>query len=158
MKRILLIPLALACLIAFVAVAQQPPVGQYRAIGSSYTATALDTVHSTFSKAAGVASAKWFGPETVYAAKQNGDWATSESMPTGYFLYSKKPFNFKATFPNGGTTGAAEVYVDTMSVTAGVGPTGLGFKWKFPCVYHLKTPITIMWATPVDTVMIVPLY
>jgi len=160
MKRLLLIPLAVICLLAFMATAQQPPVEQYSTMGNVYTATALDTIHSTFARSDSVAVAKWYGPRSVLFAKSNGDWSSRLSMPIGYYIYANEPFTFKALYVGGDSTGIVQVLVDTMSVTAGVGGAGSGFKWLFPCTFHLKSPISQLRVTPAgsDSVMIVPLY
>jgi len=167
MKRILFIAMAV-CLIALGSMAQQPPT-EYDAIGSIYSFAALDTVHSSFTKASGVAAAKWFGPRIIQVPKlfdiadpssRNGDWATIKAMPSGWFLYANEPFTLKALYVNGDSTGIAAVSVDTMSVTAIQAASSTGFRDAFPCRYHLKAAVTQLRVNTAsgDTVLGVPLY
>ena len=157
--------LILVFLMAGHALAQQPPVDQYMAVGKTFTITALDTLHSSFSKASGVAAAKWAGPRSVLIPRylmgdpsySSGDWASVKAMPSGWFLYAKSPFRFKALFPAGDSTGVATVQIDTVITTA---PHGVAGRQLFQCFYHLKAPISQLRVVPTtsDTVRAVPLY
>jgi len=152
--------LALVCILALAAVAQQPPVEQYTTMGNVYTAVALDTLHSSITKSASVATAKWYGKRAISYIGYNGEPAQRSSLPIGYYMYANEPFTFKALYSAGDSTGVATVAVDTMTVTAGVGGGGSGFKWIYPCTFHLKAPISQLRIAPAgsDSVMVVPLY
>ena len=79
--------LVLVALMAVGASAQQPPVIDTIANGKTYIVTAArDTIHSTATRAAGVAAVKWRGPITYYTARSSGVWSSRVSLPTQWHI------------------------------------------------------------------------
>jgi hypothetical protein len=75
-------------------------------------------------------------------------------MPNRYFLYARKPFYFKAIFPNGDSTGVYSTNVDTTIIN----PKFLA-QVVYPCTYTLNQPIAQLRldSTASDTLYVVPL-
>jgi len=155
--RFLILALALVAVLAFAAVAQQPPTTDAVANGKVYQAVAaIDTVWSTTTKAAGVAAVKWRGPVTYYYPRSAGVWGSKISMPTRWHMYARKPFTFKAIYQSGDSSGIYHTLVDTVS--AGRAGTLVAWSDVFPVVYTLNAQIAQLRITPAasDTVYVVP--
>jgi len=155
--RFLILALALVAVLAFAANAQQPPTVDAVANGKIYAVTAaLDTLHSTTTKAAGVAAVKWRGPITYYYPRSAGVWGSKISMPTRWHIYARKPFQFKAIYQSGDSSGLYHVLVDTLS--AGRAGTLVAWSDVFPVGYTLNAQIAQLRIKPAtsDTVYVVP--
>jgi hypothetical protein len=120
------------------------------------TVAAIDTLHSTLTKAAGVAAVKWRGPIPIYKAKGSGDMvAGSLSLPNAWYVYARKPFTFKGLLPNGDSTGVYSTAVDTMIVNIHNAYT----LHTYPVWTIIKSPLRQLRLDPAasDTVYVRPL-
>lgn len=167
MKRFVALTLMLvAVLVAGVALAQQPDdlnfLDSALTRGKTYQmsgAAAVDTIHSTQTKASTVAATKWRGPIPIYTASGTGAWKVSGySMPNAWYMYARKPFYFKALFPNGDSTGVYSTNVDTTSTTTATQAVLSGFDDVYPCRYLLMAPVSQLRidSTASDTLYVVP--
>jgi len=167
MKRFIALTLMLVALLAAgVALGQQPAdqnfLGNVVTRGKTYQfsgAAAIDTIHSTVTKASTVAATKWRGPIPIYKALGTGAWkANTLSMPNAWYLYARKPFYFKGIFPNGDSTGVYSTFVDTTSIATSTQAVLTGFEDIFPCKYLLTAPISQLRldSTASDTLYAVP--
>ena len=158
MRLFLSLILALVAVFAVGAsLAQQPPTTDAIANGKCYIVTAaLDTLHSTTTKAAGVAAVKWRGPITYYYPRSAGVWGSKVSMPTRWFIYARKPFQFKALYQSGDSSGTIHTLVDTLS--AGRAGTLVAWSDIFPVQYTLTAQIKQLRIKPAssDSVYVVP--
>jgi hypothetical protein len=157
MKRFVALILVLVAVLAVVAIAQQPPTYDAVANGKTYQAVAArDTVWSTTTKGAGVAATKWRGPITYYYPRSAGVWGSKISMPTRWYMYARKPFNFKAIYQSGDSSGIYHTLVDTLS--AGRAGTLVAWSDVFPVAYTLNAQISQLRVVPAtsDTVYVVP--
>jgi hypothetical protein len=149
--------LVLVALMAVGASAQQPPITDAVANGKTYIVTAaLDTLHSTTTKASGVATAKWRGPITYYYPRSTGVWSSKVSMPIRWHMYARKPFQFKAIYQSGDSSGTVHTLVDTTAVSR----AGTLVAWSdvFPVQYTLNAQISQLRIVPAssDSVYVVP--
>jgi hypothetical protein len=160
MKRSLALILLLVVL-ALPAVAQLPPnVDPLAGIATQgkvfQTAAGIDTLHSTLTKAAGVAATKWRGPIPVYKARNTGDLVLSQySLPNAWYVYARKPFAYKGLMINGDSTGVYSTAVDTM-----IANTHNAYSLHtYPVWAIIKAPLRQLRLDPAasDTVYVLPL-
>jgi hypothetical protein len=154
MRFLVALILALVAVLAIAAVAQQPPTYDAVANGKTYQVVAArDTVWSTTTKGALVSALKWRGPITYYYPRSAGVWGSKISMPTRWHLYARKPFNFKAIYQSGDSSGIYHTNVDTVSTER----RGMMME-IFPVAYTLNAQISQLRIVPAtsDTVYVVP--
>ena len=154
MNRFAILLVALLLLVAATAPAQQPPEGYIH--GKTFlVTTALDTLHSTLTKASGVAAAKWQGPKVIpISTKSNGDFVTVKALPVGWFVYARKPFQWRGLDLAGSLTNSVYTLADTMTTTTNY------FRNIFPCTALIMQPLQQLRVKPAssDTVCAVPIF
>jgi hypothetical protein len=158
MKRLfalLAVAVALIAVASGVVFAQDgDPAGFVRAEGKGFQSAVLDTLHSSLTKAAGVAATKWRGPLTVYKPKDNGDFSTSRSMPNLFEVSARKPFYLKVIYANGDSSGTVHALIDTTAAAR----AGTLVAWTdvFACRTTIHGPVSQIRTVPTsgDTVYI----